>query len=201
MSSNIEKIIYINLERRKDRREEIEAQLDGFGLAYERFDAIPHEMGIAGCGYSHLAVLRLARDRGYKNVLILEDDFIFLVDKNEFERELDEFFSSGLEYDVFFIAWNVLKKQAMPGFSVGRVLEGQTASAYVVHHTYYDTLIHLFEEAFPKLEATGQHWIYANDQVWKSLQPAGRWYYPLTRLGKQKSGYSDTSNSYREMPF
>ena len=35
MCENIEKIIYINLERRKDRKEKIEKQLDEFKLSYE----------------------------------------------------------------------------------------------------------------------------------------------------------------------
>jgi ribosomal-protein-serine acetyltransferase len=80
MSSYIDKIIYINLSKRTDRREEIENELNNFNLYYERFEAIPTpECGIYGCGLSHLSVLKLAKERNYKNILILEDDFQFLV--------------------------------------------------------------------------------------------------------------------------
>ena len=40
MTEYIDKIIYINLEHRTDRREQIEGELDKFNLSYERFNAI-----------------------------------------------------------------------------------------------------------------------------------------------------------------
>ena len=46
----IDKIIYINLDKRIDRREHMERQLEKFGLTAERFSAIKHEEGIVGCG-------------------------------------------------------------------------------------------------------------------------------------------------------
>ena len=72
MSHNIDKIYYINLNKRTDRREQIEKELNEFGLNYERFEAIEtHGFGIHGCGLSHLAVLKLAKENIYENVLIL----------------------------------------------------------------------------------------------------------------------------------
>ena len=94
MSHNIDKIIFINLEKRQDRLLEIKNELDTFNLQYERFNAIENECGIVGCGYSHLAVLKIAKERNYKNILILEDDFYFVVSKDEFERNLRLFFEN-----------------------------------------------------------------------------------------------------------
>ena len=71
----MEHIVYINLEKRSDRREEIENELNDFQLHYERFEAIHDNPGILGCTKSHLRVLKLAKERGWKYVLILEDDF------------------------------------------------------------------------------------------------------------------------------
>ena len=88
MSKYIDKIFYINLEKRTDRRHDIENELNDFDLSYERFKAIETEDGMTGCANSHLAVLKLAKERGHKNVLILEDDFMFIVTKEEFEQEL-----------------------------------------------------------------------------------------------------------------
>ena len=93
MSKNISKIIYINLNKRTDRREQIEKELNDFNLPFERFEAIEtHGFGTVGCGKSHLNVLKIARDRNYENILILEDDFTFLVSKEEFENQLTNFF-------------------------------------------------------------------------------------------------------------
>ena len=56
-------IVYINLDKRVDRREHIENELNRFELNFERFEAIYNDFGILGCTKSHLEVLKLARDR------------------------------------------------------------------------------------------------------------------------------------------
>ena len=40
MENCIDKIVYINLKKREDRKEKITKELDDYGLAYERFEAI-----------------------------------------------------------------------------------------------------------------------------------------------------------------
>jgi GR25 family glycosyltransferase involved in LPS biosynthesis len=197
MCQNIDKIIYINLERRKDRKEQIEKQLDEFKLSYERFEAIDNkEQGTLGCGYSHLNVLKLAKERGYKNILILEDDFEFLVSKEDFEEQLNNFFKLGLKYDVCFLSYNLIRYEELKNNVVNKGLEVQTASGYIVNNNYYDKLINLYEEYLPLLKETKQHWIYANDQIWKQFQENDNWYYFINRLGKQSSGYSDNAGTY-----
>jgi glycosyl transferase family 25 len=195
MSSNIDKIFYINLEKRTDRREEVEKELTDYGLIdkAERYEAIytPHS-GIVGCGYSHLNVLKLAKECNYKNVLILEDDFMFIVPKEEFEESLQAFFETTPTYDVCMISYIVQKGEEIPNNTIiGKVIDGQTASGYIVSNHYLDVLIQLYEWAIPLLDQTNEHWNYANDHVWKRLQPNDKWYYMLKRLGKQRDGYSD----------
>ena len=98
MSDKIDKIIYINLKKRTDRRQQIEEDLTALQLKYERFDAIETPgFGLLGCGLSHLSVLKLAKERAYKNVLILEDDFMFLVSKDTLEDQLNQFFNLNLD--------------------------------------------------------------------------------------------------------
>jgi glycosyl transferase family 25 len=194
MSQNIDKIIYINLEKRTDRKEHIENELKKFNLPFERFDAFETKgMGILGCGYSHLGVLKKAKEMNYKNILILEDDFIFLVNKEEFETELTNFFNLNLHYDVLFLSYGVNKYETLNNETVNRVLESCSASGYIVHHSYYDKLISLYEWAMPLLGNTGMHWIYANDQIWKEYQKKDQWLYFIKRIGKQIDGYSDNS--------
>jgi GR25 family glycosyltransferase involved in LPS biosynthesis len=201
MSHHIDKIYYINLDKRLDRKCEIELELDRMGLHAERYAAIytPHS-GIVGCGYSHLNVLKMARDLGVRNVLILEDDFEFVVEKDIFEKELSQFFESGIEYDVLMISYIVQKGEEVEGYPfIRKVIDGQTASGYIVNRHYLDTLIRLYEWAIPLLEQTNEHWKYANDLVWKRLQPNDNWYYTTNKLGKQRSGYSDNKMCYMTM--
>jgi len=199
MSHNIAKIIYINLERRVDRLDEITKELTNFNLVGERFNAIPNSNGIVGCGYSHLKVLKLAKQRGYKNILILEDDFTFLIPKEQFENELTLLFENDIPFDVCMLAYNLMESEtSVHGPFLKRVLFAQSASAYLVNSTYFDALIDLYNVAIPILEKTGQHWIYANDQIWKDLQRKDNWVCFTTRIGKQRNGYSDNANCYIE---
>jgi len=194
MSEHIDKIIYINLERRIDRKEHIENELKKFNLSFERFNAFDTKgCGIVGCGYSHLGVLKKAKEMNYKNILILEDDFIFLVNKEEFETELTNFFNLNIHYDVLFLSYGLEKFEPLNNGIVNRVLESSSASGYIVHHSYYDKLIALYEWAIPLLEQTRIHWIYANDQIWKNFQQNDQWFYFIKRIGKQIDGYSDNS--------
>jgi glycosyl transferase family 25 len=200
MSNNIGKIIYINLGYRNDRKEQIENELEIMSLKQnsERFEAIHKKPGIVGCGYSHLAVLKLAKERNYENVLILEDDFEFLVSKDELEFELTRFFETVKEFDVCMLAYNINEWQDTEFSFVKKAINVQTASAYIVHKRFYDSLINLYEEAIPTLEKTGIHWIYANDQIWKQLQPTNTWYCFNRRLGRQRASYSDNSECFQD---
>ena len=198
MSNNIDKIFYINLDKRTDRKEEIENELQKMDLTAERYSAIyTPDSGIVGCGYSHLNVLKLAKERGYKNVLILEDDFEFIVSKEEFNIQLQHFFDTIPEYDVCMLSYIVQESEAVPNnTNISRVLNGQTASGYIVNGSYLDVLINLYSWAIPELERTNEHWNYANDHVWKQLQPKDKWYYLVNRIGKQRSSYSDNKMSH-----
>ena len=201
MSDHIDKIIYINLNKRTDRREEIEEELNHFDLKYERFEAIETPgFGIHGCGLSHLQVLKLAKEQGYKNVLILEDDFQFLVTKEEFEKNLTQFFELDLNFDVCMLSYNLQETQNTDHDFIVKVLEAQTASGYIVNSNYYDKLIELYEWALPLLETTKMHWVYANDVVWKKYQKEDFWYCFKTRIGKQRDGFSDNAECFVSYP-
>jgi glycosyl transferase family 25 len=202
MSKYIDHIFYINLDKRTDRKIEIESQLNAFGLSYERFSAIETPgQGIVGCGLSHTAVLKLAKECGYRNILILEDDFEFLVSKDEFELQLTQLFEHqpSISFDVCMLSYNLhLSEPHTSGSNVvGCVKYAQTASAYIVNAHYYDMIIQLYEWAIPLLKQTGQHWIYANDVIWRQLQTKDKWVYFLTRVGRQSAGYSDNAQSYQ----
>ena len=186
---------YINLDHRTDRRSEFEGEMKRLGLSCERFGATKRRPGILGCGYSHLAVLKEARARQYESVLIFEDDFQFLVEPDTFWTLMESL--KGVSYDVIMLGYNIQHSQPHSDLLL-RVTEAQTASAYLVHSRMYDRLINLYEYAMPQLEQTGQHWIYANDQVWKGLQQISDWFATKVRIGIQRPSYSDTGEKFTE---
>jgi GR25 family glycosyltransferase involved in LPS biosynthesis len=193
--NHIDHVFYINLDKRQDRREHIEAQFVQYGIDAERFSAIARpDQGILGCGQSHLEVIRLAKQRKYKNVLIFEDDFEFLVDPDTFHSLLSQLFTT--QFDVCMLAYNMHEQLPSDHDFLVRTTFAQTASAYLIQDHYYDNLIGLYEWALPLLQQTKQHWIYANDIVWRDLQKRDTWVAFKTRIGKQIDGYSDNANCY-----
>lgn len=197
MSNYIDKIMYINLDRRTDRKEHIEKELNNFNLNYERYPAVDMpDFGSLGCCYSHLNVLNIARNNNYKNILIFEDDFTFLVNKESFENNLNNFFNLNLDFDVLMLSYQLLDYEKTEYDFLYRVKEAQTASGYIVNQHYYDKLITLYDESFMFLKQTDYHWLYMNDQAWKILQKTDKWFCFNPRIGKQISGYSDTSQKF-----
>lgn len=197
MSKNIDKIIYINLDKRTDRQEQIEKELNDFKLPFERYPAIHNVIGIIGCTQSHLNVFKLAKERNYKNILILEDDFTFTVSKDFFEEQLTYFFNSNIDYDVCMISYYLNSGEPSTEYPfLTKIFEAQTASGYIVNSKYYDNLIELYEHALPLLIETNKHWLYCNDQVWKNLQKKDNWFCFTKRFGVQRDGFSDNTNSF-----
>lgn len=98
-----DKIFYINLKRDVERNNHMIDQFKEFGITnYERFEAIEcneipdkslwrnfnkqdekYVKGSIGCRDSHLGIFRIAKERRYKKILILEDDIIMLQDPSE----------------------------------------------------------------------------------------------------------------------
>ena len=193
-------IFYINLDRRVDRRTEIESEFARMSISGERFVGIVGTPGIVGCGKSHLAILKIARDRGLRNVLIFEDDFQFIISKEELESMLSEFFYSSMPFDVLMLSYDMHKSQPIDDL-VMKVDYATTASAYIVNSCFYDALIELYETNLPLLESTGKHWIYANDQIWRTLQPESRWFAFVKRVGIQRGSYSDNSLIYMDRNY
>lgn len=193
--NQIQNIVYINLDRRTDRRLEMEQQLLEMGLSGERFAAIQTDPGVIGCAQSHLAVLELARDRGWDHVLVLEDDFMFLLNREGVDRQLNEFFDLKIPYDVLMFGYNI-KNSEPYNHVICRAVDVQSATGYLVHSRFFDSLIHTFRESIPLLISTGKHWLYTNDQSWKCLQPISQWFCMNVKLGRNRPGYSDLGGRY-----
>jgi GR25 family glycosyltransferase involved in LPS biosynthesis len=94
MTDFFDKIFVINLEERSDRLERVSDVLHFLDIPFERYSAI-HKDSVTGifnkfitqnpdstitrpgyiaCLLSHLSVYKIALDRGYKKILVLEDD-------------------------------------------------------------------------------------------------------------------------------
>ena len=127
--NHIEKVVYINLAKRVDRRQHMEQILAEYNIPAERFEAIEHPNGLYGCGTSHLAVLKMARDNGWRNVLIMEDDIVFNVSSQSFDKKMERLFVEGPEFDVCMLDINLQRSKPADRDWLIRVLYAHCAGA------------------------------------------------------------------------
>lgn len=183
-----DRIIYINLDRREDRRKSIEDLL--LSLApkekIERFAAIEHENGSIGCALSHIEVLRNIKKRGYARVLVVEDD-IEINDETSLEN-IGRLVK--IESDVLLLSANVIERHEFDE-TVYRITESQTTAAYSPSQSVLDSLIAKFEESVELLSQGVHPDLAAIDQNWKTLQKSQRWLGTLPMPFRQTGGYSD----------
>lgn len=187
----LDHILYINLAKRADRRRNIEAECERMGLRGERvagLDTAPY--GYIGCAYAHCVALRTAKERGWPSVLILEDDFKFVVDKEQLAGLFSELKARGHTFDVLLLGTNLRHTDRVDDL-VGHTEHSFTAAAYVVTAAYYDKLLARFEEALAQLATTRNPQTYAIDVMWRRLQGRDRWLHFHERVGVQRPGFSD----------
>lgn len=95
---------YINLDKRTDRKEKIEAQLSELGIVgVERHSAFTgHSSGPCNCKQSHYDLYQKLLDSEWETLLVLEDDCLFL---DSFVKSYNDVFNElyNLEWDVFWL--------------------------------------------------------------------------------------------------
>ena len=180
----IGRVVYINLDERVDRKQQIQQELATMFPVVERFAAIKRIPGSIGCTMSHIAVLERAKAEGWPSVLIVEDDFAWR-NKEAGLPVLEQLLKA--PYDVIVLTATYIETV------VGslRLKSCQTTTAYVVAAAYYDTLLANFKEGLVGLESTGHSPTYAIDQYWKRLQSRDRWFIVQPILGVQRPSFSD----------
>jgi glycosyl transferase family 25 len=195
MFEYIEKVVYINLEHRADRRKQIESELFKYFPSEKviRFNAIKHSHGGVGCSASHITVLELAIKEGWKNYLVVEDDAMW----SNFDKGYA--LLEGLiknPYDV--IMFGATYAETLPNF---RITKGQTTTAYIVNKHYYQTLLETFYNSFQifknikNIQVT-EYEKYAIDVSWFPLQSRDNWFVIIPSLMIQRPSYSDIQGKF-----
>jgi len=179
----IEKVVYINLKERTDRREDTARELAKIFPEEKilRFEAIRHNNGAIGCTMSHIYVLEMAIDKKWENILILEDDISW----NTNFSLLTSLMNS--RYDVILLSGYYVNYDNL----TSKVISSQTTGAYIVNSSYYQTLVKNYKEGLEKLLSTNNSQLYAIDRYWKHLQSKDSWYIIQPNLCFQRPSYSD----------
>jgi GR25 family glycosyltransferase involved in LPS biosynthesis len=154
-----EGVYYINLAKRTDRKDLFEKRAAELGINATRFEAIvpqPEYVKMLyegheditraqkiGCTLSHQGVILEAREKGLKNVLIFEDDCVFLEGFNEklslSVRELEHF-----EWDLLYMGGepNNYMHQVSENLYMMKNSGGiYTTHCYAVNERFYDRML------------------------------------------------------------
>lgn len=174
----------INLDSRPDRWAAAWEQFRDVGIEERvvRFAGIVPEGGPTGegCARSHLEIVRMARDAGHGNVLVLEDDVSFARDaRNTLRQTLEQ--PRSVRWDVLYLGATALKPLRNVSANVVRIQH-----CYASHALCYNASI--FEYVLSDLKPA-EHLI----DVWlrRQVQVNFRCYgaYPL--VATQTPGFSN----------
>jgi GR25 family glycosyltransferase involved in LPS biosynthesis len=187
------KIVCINLDRRPERWQRMQAQLARHGIHHvERFPAVDgntvtkpagwtHTAGAYGCLLSHVEVIREAQRSKARSVLIFEDDTVLDPD---FQNKFDSF-SNEVPDDWDMLYFGALHKDEPAQISehVGRITKANSTYAYALKNTVYD--------AFIELNARAEHVLDMNSYL---LQQRFNCYCFMPNLAWVEAEYSDVQN-------
>lgn len=141
----VDKVVYINLDHREDRRNIMNTFFKDGQIPtdkIERFSAIRHTLGIIGCAMGHIQILKKAKREGWKSVLILEDDLQWVKFEENYKK-LEELVSTP-NWDVCMLG-GLYMETTPPKIHVAFC-----TNAYIVQSHYYDTLLENFETGLYK---------------------------------------------------
>lgn len=183
----LDKVIYINLDERVDRRMEM---MEVLSVIPEnkivRLLAIKYSPGNIGCTMSHIKALKLAIKNNWKNVLILEDDAGW----NNYEQGYNKLVSLLKRYPNYDV---ITLGNTFSQFdkSSARIFRGQTTSGYLVNGHYFKKLLSNFEEGLKLLLETSLCINYCIDVYWNKLMKVDNWYIVNPALVVQRPSKSN----------
>lgn len=205
-------IFLISLKRRADRREQFFQSLKKTGLNWnvEVFDAMDGNIlgcpesfkqvgaGAFGCWVSHLNLLTRATNEGWKNVLIFEDDALFVDDfADKLHASLEELPNDWDQFYLGFQPWNTdVAKPTVVSEHLWRVGDANRTHAYAINQRGYQSFLkHLYSYDKRPSGFHIDHWL---GQLHRELGSDGRHvvnvYATRPQLVAQGEGRSDISN-------
>jgi len=200
-NDKIDGVVYINLEKRDDRKKLLLEELKKIQVNNDKINKVSGvytpKNGHKGCVQSHILALSMAKMNRWKYALILEDDAELNVTPEEFNSNVNnamEYLSSNnINWNIIMLATAYSRKETVANNRiVNRVMKATTSSGYIINQNYYDTLIDLFKYCNDNMTkdkwSGGDSWEpYALDQQWAKLQEKDLWYGFAFDLIKQRN--------------
>ena len=208
----IDKILFINLKHRKDRKKQIYNEFSKMNFPnekIERIDAVLEKYnGHIGCCKSHIKAMKIIIKNNYKYTLVFEDDFVFTISQSELDNKINKFFKEYKDdWDIIQLASHYTSLKDDRVEYIKKVNRASTSSAYLINRKFAEKLLKdlqdslkLMEEEMIKFNNSNNNKLkkkfetnYALDQHWYNLQKNSKWYLFKPYIGKQ--GGSAVSSS------
>jgi len=161
---------------------------------FDIIKAIPHSCGALECALSHVVAMQMCADSDAAACRVLEDDFELTVDPDAARALLDRFFDEVPDagWDVVYLRSNVIVDRASPHAMLRRIVNAQTASAYIVSKHYAPKHLTAYIKSASLLNQFGCNKdLFAIDRFTMALQPFDKWFVFHPKLGKQRKDFSD----------
>ena len=177
-------IYYINLDRRKDRYDEITRELATYNLSRNNVSRISaadmrHDPR-RGCALSHIRVLREFIASPFDNALILEDDIMFTRDPRP---AVAQFLQNVDDWCIVMLASNTTCEVPFTSFAT-KILTALTCSAYAITKSFAPVLLDLWTHVYDNA-------MEPCDLSWQRLQAVSNWYCLKPIVAIQRPSYSD----------
>jgi GR25 family glycosyltransferase involved in LPS biosynthesis len=199
----IDRIYYINLEHRQDRKDEFlsnfssidEDRIYRINASYEKNN------GALGCLRSHIMALEKAlvdsiESSGEENILICEDDF-YIKDIFYCNRILNYAFNVLPDWNVIMLAHNThdsvdTEYVTDKGEKIIKIIHSATASGYLLKKSYISRLLEIYKSDYEKYMKT-KDWQtdFCTDVSWVKLQKKDEWFAFVPTIAIQRKSYSD----------
>lgn len=179
----------INLDKRPERLEALKEELPYLfkDPSFERFSGLlfpekGRKAGMKGCGESHKAIIRIAKERGYPNVLIMEDDMIFQAKERTLEHVEKCFNNIPNGYDILLGGVYQAANMTESNEYWNNINYFSSSHFYIMRDTVYDTVLNEYNADEKHIDR-----YYAASNI--------RCYVPKLMFAIQSIGYSDNVNA------
>jgi GR25 family glycosyltransferase involved in LPS biosynthesis len=196
IKDQINKIYFINLDHRKDRKNQFLSNFNNNKIEIERIPAIyTPENGALGCLKSHILCLKRCLQDNNELNFICEDDLKILNLETTFLL-INKVINTFPNWDVILIGRNTYEDKGTSiyekNIEIRKILHATTTSGYIVRKKYIVTLLKKFEDTLHQYNKSGK-WIeeMCVDQCWKKLQKTDNWYSFSPKIAEQRKSYSD----------